>query len=44
MKTIHILGWGRLYPGHDMEESLRAQRLRGAQNDGVLHMEVEGSQ
>ncbi len=33
MKTIHIFGWGRLYPGHDMEESLRAQRLRAAQND-----------
>ncbi len=32
MKTIHIFGWGRLYPGNEMDERLRAQRLRGAQN------------
>ncbi len=33
MKTIHIFGRGRPYTGHDMEERLRAQHLRGAQND-----------
>ncbi len=33
MKTINIFWWGMLYPGLYMEERLRTQRLRGAQNN-----------